>query len=139
MSLHVKNCTQLRHVTNQVGLCDRGYRGKSTIGDTHILIPKTTRKNARQEQLFLARYRFRRRAGIAPVIGHLKSDYRLGRNFLKGMMGDQLNVLIAAAVWNFTKWMRDFACILGAVNGHYATKIMALFANYVAILSHRVP
>ena len=98
-----------------IGLCDRGYRGKSTIGDTQILIPKPPRKNASQEQLSLARYRFRRRAGIEPVIGHLKSDYRLGRNFLKGMVGDQINVLMAAAAWNFTKWMRVFlfACVSG--------------------------
>ena len=45
----------------------------------------------------LARKRFRRRAGIEPIIGHLKSDHRLKRNFLKGFAGDQINLLMAAA------------------------------------------
>ena len=30
---------------------------------------------------------FRKRAGIEPVIGHYKSDHRLGRNFHKGLLG----------------------------------------------------
>ena len=32
-------------------------------------------------------------AGIEPTIGHLKSDYRLGRNFIR-VMGDTVNVLL---------------------------------------------
>jgi len=55
----------------------------------------------------LARKRFRRRAGIEPVIGHLKSDHRLKRNFLKGFAGDQINLIMAAAAFNFKKWMRE--------------------------------
>ena len=51
------------------------------------------------------RQRFRRRCAIEPVIGHLKSDYRLARNYLKGFAGDTLNLLLAAAAWNFKKWL----------------------------------
>lgn len=76
------------------------------------MIPKPPRKNASKEDIDQARYRFKRRAGIEPVIGHLKSDYRLGRNFLKGMVGEKINVLIAAAAWNFRKWTRDFLVFL---------------------------
>jgi len=62
--------------------------------------------------MMLARKRFRRRAAIEPIIGHLKSNYRLKRNFLKGFMGDQINLLMAAAAFNFKKWMRDdFLCL----------------------------
>ena len=46
----------------------------------------------------LARTRFRRRAGIEPIIGHLKSDHRLKRNFLKGFSGDQINVLLTSTL-----------------------------------------
>ena len=53
------------------------------------------------------RKRFQRRAVIEPVIGHLKSNYRLNRNFLKGFAGDQINLLVAAAAFNFKKWMRE--------------------------------
>jgi IS5 family transposase len=36
----------------------------------------------------------KRRAAIEPIIGHLKSDFRLSRNLLKGQVGDEINVLI---------------------------------------------
>jgi hypothetical protein len=51
------------------------------------------------------RQRFRRRCAIEPVIGHLKSDYRMARNYLKGFAGDTRNLLLAAAAWNFKKWL----------------------------------
>jgi transposase, IS5 family len=34
------------------------------------------------------------------VIGHMKSDTRLSRNFLKGAHGDALNALLCAAARN---------------------------------------
>ena len=68
---------------------------------------KPARKNAAKDEMELARKRFRRRAGIEPVIGHLKSDHRLKRNFLKGFAGDQINLIMAAAGFNFKKWMRE--------------------------------
>ena len=41
----------------------------------------------------------RRRAAIEPVIGHLKSDGHLGRNYLKGRHGDQANPVLTAAAY----------------------------------------
>lgn len=93
--------------TPSVGIGDRGYRGKSKVNDTQIVTPKPARKNASEEAMALARKRFRRRAGIEPVIGHLKSDHRLKRNFLKGFAGDQINLIMAAAAFNFKKRMRE--------------------------------
>ena len=90
-----------------IGIADRGYRGKTTVNDTHLMTPKPTRKTASKEIVALARKRFRRRAVIEPIIGHLKSDHRLGRNDLKGIAGDQINLLMAAAAFNFKKWMRE--------------------------------
>ena len=55
------------------------------------------------------RARFRRRAAIEPVISHLKHQYRLVRCFLKGFVGDQVNLLLAAAAWNLKKWLRTAA------------------------------
>jgi len=91
-----------------IALCDRGYRGKSRVKDTRIWIPKPPRKNASEALIREMRARFQKRAGIEPVIGHLKSDFRLGRNFLKGFVGDQINLMMAAAAWNFRKWMRNY-------------------------------
>lgn len=89
-----------------VALCDRGYRGKSKCNDTRILCPSNNNAKASQKQQEKMRLRFRKRAGIEPVIGHLKSDHRLNRNYLKGFAGDQINVLMASAAFNFRKWMR---------------------------------
>ena len=49
---------------------------------------------------------------------HLKTDFRLTRNFLKGIAGDNINLLMAACAWNMAKWMRGailflFALIFG--------------------------
>ncbi len=102
--------SQVKRLINRVpkfAIVDRGYRGKSRVNDTYLVTPKPARKNASKEAMALARKRFRRRAGIEPVIGHLKSDHRLKRNFLKGFTGDQINLLMAAAAFNFKKWMRE--------------------------------
>ena len=101
---------QVKRLLNRVpgiGIADRGYRGKAKVNDTRIVTPKPARKNASKEMIALARKRFRRRAGIEPIIGHLKSDHRLDRNYLKGFVGDQINLLMAAATFNFKKWMRE--------------------------------
>ena len=89
-----------------VAITDRGYRGRKKIGSTQIFTPYTAPNSQDEKLRELARRRFRKRAGIEPVIGHLKSDHRLKRNFLKGFIGDQINVLMAAAAFNLRKWMR---------------------------------
>ncbi|MCL2029643.1 MAG: hypothetical protein FWG97_04430, partial [Deltaproteobacteria bacterium] len=36
----------------------------------------------------------------------VKHDFRMARNFLKHTLGDTMNALMAAAAFNFKKWMR---------------------------------
>ena len=43
------------------------------------------------------------------VIGHLKSDHRMIRNYLKGTLGDAINTLMAAAAYNMRHWMNKNA------------------------------
>lgn len=88
-------------------LADRGYRGRRNVGATRIHIPGRPNKDSTAYQKSRERKRFRKRAGIEPVIGHLKSDFRLGRNFLKGLLGDSLNLLMAAAAFNLKKWINQ--------------------------------
>jgi len=52
------------------------------------------------------RERFRRRASIEPIIGHIKQDHRLLRNYLKGTEGDMINTLLAGAAFNMMKILR---------------------------------
>lgn len=79
---------------------DRGYRGKSEYRTSKICIPKPD-KNITKEQ----RKKHRKRAAIEPIIGHLKQDYRLCRNYLKGILGDNMNLILAAAAMNFKRRM----------------------------------
>ena len=50
----------------------------------------------------------RKRASIEPVIGHLKTDHRQGRNFYKGIDGDNINIMLAAAAFNFKRMMNKW-------------------------------
>jgi len=67
---------------------------------------ETSEKGAINYEKRKVRQRFRRRAAIEPRIGHLKSDFQLGRNFLKGQKGDAINLLLAAVASNLSLWMR---------------------------------
>jgi len=89
----------------KVAIVDRGYKGISKVGITEIIKPKNPKKSATQYEKAKARKRFRRRAGIEPIIGHLKQDFRLSRNYLKGTYGDMVNVLLAATAYNLKKWL----------------------------------
>ena len=91
----------------KAAIVDRGYQGVSNIGNTEIIKPKKPKKKASPYEKIKARKRFRRRAAIEPVIGHLKQDFRLSRNYLKGTLGDMANVLLAATAYNLAKWMRE--------------------------------
>lgn len=108
----ISQVAELRNQCPEVAICDRGYRGKSKIGETEILIPKPPGKRQTPYQKQKARKRFRRRAGIEPIIGHLKSDFRLARNYLKGSVGDSINLLLAAAAFNFKKWLREVVSLI---------------------------
>jgi IS5 family transposase len=79
---------------------DRGYRGVTTYKQTTIHIPKPDKNISRSN-----RKKHSRRAAIEPVIGHLKQDYRLCRNYLKGIIGDNMNVILSAAAMNFKRAM----------------------------------
>ena len=79
---------------------DRGYKGLKEFKSTKIHTPQPN-KNITKEQ----RKKHSRRAAIEPVIGHLKNDYRLCRNYLKGVLGDNMNLILAAAAMNFKRRM----------------------------------
>ena len=92
-------------------ICDRGYRGKATVGTTQIIIPKV-KKHRKNYQKQKTRKKFRRRAAIDPVIGYAKQDFRLGRNYLKGFLGDEINLNLAAMAFNLRSWIRKQKTIL---------------------------
>ena len=48
----------------------------------------------------------RRRSAVEPVVGHLKSEHRMGRNYLWHRAGDVANAVLAAACYNFRRLLR---------------------------------
>lgn len=89
----------------KVAIVDRGFRGKNQVFDTQIFTPKPLPASATNYQKHKARKRFRSRAGIEPVIGHLKHDHRMIRNYLKGEMGDKVNTIMAGTAFNLRKML----------------------------------
>ncbi len=101
-------------------ICDRGYRGtKEVVIDNHtigISIPGQQLKRDTPKQIQDKKEKFKRRAAIEPIIGHLKQDHRMERNYLKGFIGDQINLLLAATAFNLKKWMRLYFFTLFSQN-----------------------
>ena len=102
------SANQTRETPIEEAICDRGYRGVKEVFGTTISIPGTPLKRDTEYQKQKKREKFKRRAAIEPIIGHLKSDFRLARNYLKGFIGDQINLLLAATAWNLKKWMNIY-------------------------------
>ena len=97
---------------------DRGYRGKKEVNGTQVLIPDNPKQSDSRHHRSKKHKLFCKRAGIEPTIGHLKSDHRLGRNFYKGLAGDAINILLAAAAYNFKRAMKallDFIKIISEI------------------------
>ena len=136
---HERNCHDnhtlpevLAHIKTSRGkavtdaVCDRGYRGKKQFEDTRIVLPAPPLKRDNRYQRDKKRKRCQRRAAIEPIIGHLKSDYRLSRNYLKGIIGDEINLLMAACAWNLNKWMKAVLLFIFSVNSKGKTRMILL-------------
>lgn len=80
---------------------DKGYRGHNYKGKAKVYIAGKGRKKAPPSLLS----RMNRRAAVEPKIGHLKLDHRMGRCFLKGLIGDEINALMAGAGSNLRKML----------------------------------
>jgi IS5 family transposase len=84
---------------------DRGGKGKMEIKGVKIIIPAPPKKTDTPYQKQTKRKKCRARAAIEPIIGHLKTDYRMQQNYLWHEKGVQINALMAATAWNLKKMM----------------------------------
>lgn len=84
---------------------ERGGRGQTMIGETKISTPKPPNRIDSEYQKRAKRKKFRRRAAIEPVIGHLKTDFRMAQNYYHGRSSPKINALMAAIGWNLKKLM----------------------------------
>lgn len=86
---------------------DLGYRKHDYTGDAKINIVGRSRRNLTRTQ----RKWYNRRSVVEPDIGHMKNDHRLNRNYLKGKIGDKLNVVFSACGYNLRTIYRRIASI----------------------------
>ena len=107
-------------------------RDRKSILGVNIKIPGSGKgKTAYQKRK--ERERFRRRASIEPIIGHLKQDHRMLRNYLRGVEGDMINTLLAGASFNMMKMLRkireSIICVLNEL-------IEKLIRNYQVLTNY---
>ena len=84
---------------------DRGAKGKTEIKNVKIIIPSPPKKSDTAYQKQIKRKKCRARSAIEPIIGHLKTNFRMQQNYLWGENGVQINALMAATAWNLKKMM----------------------------------
>lgn len=86
------------------GYVDKGYRGHDAPNPWRIFI-----SGQKRGVVGAVKSELRRRSAIEPVIGHMKNDGHLGRNYLKGRHGDAANAILTAVGYNFRlilAWLR---------------------------------
>jgi transposase, IS5 family len=86
-------------------IVDRGYKGKKIIGETIVVSPGPPNAKSHYCKKTM-RKKCRSRAAIEPIIGHVKSDCRMARNYLKGNTGNDINAILAAAGFNLRGLLR---------------------------------
>ena len=97
--------TNLNYQPEEV-IYDRGGRGRTNINGVTISTPKPPLKRDSRYQKIKKRKKFRRRAAIEPVIGHLKKDFRMEQNYLIDSKSPKTNAMLAATGWNLKKLMK---------------------------------
>jgi transposase, IS5 family len=99
----IEQATQLTGIAPTQAFVDRGYRGHklSTL--------KVWIAGAKRGVTQVIKKKLKRRNAIEPVIGHMKTNGRLARNFLKGPQGDAINAILCGAGHNIRKILKRLA------------------------------
>ena len=99
---------------------DKGYRGHTHQEKFRVWITGQARRVTAP-----IRREMKRRAAVEPVIGHVKAEHRMHRNYLKGRLGDRINAVLAAAGYNFGLLLRWLAELLRAIIRAFAEIVAA--------------
>jgi IS5 family transposase len=89
---------------------DKGYRGHNHAQKFRVWISGQVRRVTAP-----IRREMRRRAAVEPVVGHIKAEHRMGRNYLKGRDGDRINAVLSAVGYNFGLLLRWLESLLHAL------------------------
>jgi len=89
-------------------IADAGYRGHNAPPDYKFRVFTSGQKRRVTPQI---KREMRRRSAVEPVIGHLKGEHRMDRNYLANRAGDAANAILAAVGYNFSlilRWLKFF-------------------------------
>src|SRR6201987_2693567 len=90
-------------------LADKGYRGHNAPPEHKFRVFISGQKRGVTPKI---KRELRRRSAVEPVIGHLKAEHRMGRNYLLYRRGDAANALLAAVGYNFRRLVRWLSLLL---------------------------
>jgi IS5 family transposase len=90
-------------------LADKGYRGHNAPPQYKFRVFISGQKRGVTPRI---KRELRRRSAVEPVIGHLKAEHRMGRNYLWYRRGDAANAVLAAAGYNFRRLIRWLRLLL---------------------------
>jgi IS5 family transposase len=99
------NLLQDHAVTLGQSVVDLGFRGVDADNPGKEIIHRGRYKSLSAQQ----RRWLRRRQAVEPAIGHLKSDHRMDRCWLKGALADALHSISCAAGYNLRWLLRAIA------------------------------
>ena len=107
LGLAIADIERMTGVEVKRGHVDKGYRGHNHPRKFRVWISGQVRRTTA-----VIKREMKRRAAIEPVIGHVKAEHRMDRNYLKGRQGDRINAVLAAAGFNFSLLLRWLAELL---------------------------
>jgi len=99
-------------------VADRGYRGHNASQTHKFRVFISGQKRRVTETI---KRELKRRSAVEPVIGHLKSDHRMGRNVLAHAQGDAANAVLAAAGYNFRRLLAWLAFLCAVIQAALAS------------------
>ncbi len=106
----VADMEKLTGITAKRVHVDKGYRGHNHPNKFKVWISGQVRRTTAA-----LRREMKRRAAVEPVIGHIKAEHRMDRNYLRGRDGDRINAVLAAAGYNFSLLLRWLQALLRAL------------------------
>ena len=112
---------------------DKGYKGAMVEG---VRILRSGQRRGITRGL---KAKIKRRSAIEPTIGHMKSDGKLSRNWLKGQLGDAVHAILCGAGHNIRlllRHLRYFLVLIWALNLCFRGSKKAGYINMQA--SHHV-
>ena len=96
----LKNAKEISETAINQVFVDRGYKGHK-IED--VTVYTSGQRKGITESI---RKALKRRQAIEPLIGHMKSEGKLSKNYLKGVIGDRLNAMLVGIGYNLRLILR---------------------------------